>query len=560
MKAAKIPFAHTTVISNTNAIFSNGINGRFIIPNWKLNGADDIYNGDGGYSSSYDSTRQSHGDDSDSGTAPISPECLFIDTDCTGGDLIISAGWGNGFAIRRLGANGTPYLLYADDQFNETTYRSTINHFSSMAVDTENKKVYLGSTWTSDVGLIVIDYSPFENSDTWTNLTTTFHCNGTVNGTSTTSGWQADMVGSHYFNAFALAGNWLYFTQHSTYHGEAQSAQRFNVNTYEYEQVTEVNQTAGYQRRGHVWYDAPRDRIHLQSFYGNSYHVVTNASSDDNAESVNIGQYSENRGSGFILDDDDPDIVYNLTNSRIRKIDISDALAKTGADGEQLAEYYADGALSIGYQKIAAPTGSSKFIQVIADRAWHRNNSYFDEDNDRVIGLLRDTTNASVGSAVLSDYGNWVRRVKANNGTYYDLWLAYGYHGHKFWIWNDGEGTGFEETAEVVCGTFSLTDNSNVTEMMIPADVITKTGTACSLEVSNNNGSTYESYTPNSLHTFSSTGNSVKIKITFSNPNDAAAYVWGISDVILFQMGKVRRNIYKTFKAFKSSRNWIRRN
>ena len=560
MKTAKINWATTTVISNTNAIFSNGINGSFVIPNWKLNTTNRIYAGSGVYSSSYDSTRISHGDGVVSGDRPISPEGLFIDTDCTGGDLIISAAWGTGFSIRRLDANGTPYLLYADTQFHETPYRATYPYFNSMAVDTVNKKVYLGTSWTTNCGLIIIDYSPFENSDTWANLTTTFHCNGTVNGTATVSGWEADQVGNNYFNGFALAGNWLYFTQVSGFHGEAQSAQRFNVNTHVYEEVTEVNQTAGYLRGGYIWYDQPRDRIHVNSFAGNAYHVVTNASSDDNAESVNIGQYNDNRGSGFILDDNDPNIVYNFTNTTIRKIDITNALAKTGADGQQLVQYSADSAMTYGYHRIVAPTGTSSFIQVIADRGYLRNNSYFDEANDRVIGLFRETTGASVSGAIMADYGNYVRRVQANDGTYYDLWTAYGYHGNQFHIFNDGEGTGFEENAEVICGTFSLSDNSNVTEIMIPVDVVIRAGTSCSLNVSNDNGVTYESYTPNSLHTFSSTGNSVKVKVTFSNPNDAAAYLWGINVVLLFQMGKVRRNMYKTYKEFRSSRNWIRRN
>lgn len=553
-----------SVISNINCIASIGVNGNFIIPNWKKNRTDDVYEGDGGYSSTYPQSRKDAGDTTDSGDRPITPECLFIDTDCTGGDLIIASGWGTGFTIRRLDSDGKPYLLYSDKQFNETPYRSEYNHISSMAVDTVNKKVYMGTAWTSNCGLIIVDYSDYEDSDTWVDLQandkTMFHCNGTINNDSNeTSGWQADTVGSHYFNGLALAGNWLYFTQTSTYHGEAHGAQRFNVNTFEYEVLPELNQTSGYMRRGHVWYDAPRDRIFVNSYYGNAFHVVTDASSDTAAESINIGQFGENRDSGFILDDDDSDIVYLFTNDRIRKIDIGPALAKTGADGTVLTEYY-DLQFSVGYMKLAAPTGTSDFMQIIADRGWHRNNSYLDWDNKRVVGVLKDTTDVSIPDHLFHDYGNWVRRVKSNDGTYFDLITGYGWHGSKYFVWADGEGTGFEESASVEFGTYALDGNKNITDVYFPGmEVVNKTGTSVSIQVSNNTGSSWEAYTVGDLHRFSTTGNGLRAKFTFSNPADKASYIWDSSKVVIMKMGKIKRGIYKFRRAFKSRRNWIRR-
>jgi len=564
MKISSFSLSSSNVTSNTNCIASSGFNGNFIIPNWKKNQNGKIYNGNGDYSSTYPQSRKDHGDHTGTGDNPITPECLFIDTDCTGGDLIITGSWGEGLGIRRLDSDGTPYLLYGDRRFSETTYRDNYNHISSMAVDTTNKKIYMGTAWTSNCGLIIVDYSDYEDSDTWVDLSangkTSFHCNGTIDGTSTTSGWQADQVGSHYFNGMALAGNWLYFTSYvNSYHGEAHGAQRFNVNTFEYEELDELNQTSGYLRRGHVWYDEPRDRMFINSFYGNCFHVVTNASSDTNAESINIGQYSDNRDSGFVLDDDDSNIVYNFTNDRIRKIDISDALLKNGDDGDQLSDYY-DPKFGVAYLKLAAPTGTSDFMQVIADRGWHRNNSYVDYDNNRVVGLLKDNNGVSIPNYLFYDYGNWTRRVKSNDGTYYDIISGYGWHGSQYWVWADGEGTGFEESSEVIFGNFALSGDSDITDIYFPnLEVVTKSGCSCNITVSNNNGSSYESYTVGSLHTFSTTGNVVKIKVSFTNPADKACYVWEPTTAVIMNMGKFKRGIYKVHRAYKSRRNWIRR-
>jgi len=561
MKINSFTLKGSSVISNNNCISSSGVNGNFIIPNWKTNGADDVYRGDGVYADNGYPTDKSHRESS-VGDCPITPECLFVDTDCGVGDLIITSAWGSGLGIRRLNSAGTPELIYGRRSFGrryDTLYgtvtapasqglRDDYHHISSMAVDTVNKKIYMGTAWTSNCGLIEVDYSGFKTSDAWHELPCQVYL-GREN-------WVDSQVGSHYFNGLAIAGDWLYFTSMNR---DSQGATRWNTKTHEMQELPELNRTGGKLRRGHVWYDAPRDRIFVNSFYGNAFHVVTNASSDTLAESINIGQYSDNRGSGFVIDDDNPNIVYNLTNNRVRKIDITPALAKTGASGTQLAEYYFDAAISGGYPKLSAPTGTSKFMMIIADRGYHRNNSYVDLENNRVVGLARDSAGASISEYRFNDYGNWTRRVKATNGTYFDLLTGYGWHGHTFNIWKDGEGTGFEEEANVTFGTYALDNDEYITDVYIAGmDVVKKTNSAVSVNVSNNSGTTWEAYN-GELHRFSSAGNRLKVQITFSNPADSASYIWGNVVVVPMKLGKIRRGIYKVRRAFKSRRNWIRR-
>jgi len=551
----------SSVISNDNCIASSGVNGNFIIPNWKTNASDDIYRGDGVYANNgYPTDKTYRG--SSTGDRPISPEQVFIDTDCGVGDLVITSGWSTGLGIRRVNSTGTPELLYGRTYFGrryDTRYgtvtapssqslRDDYHHISSMAVDTVNKKIYMGTAWTSNCGLIEVDYSGFKTSDAWHELPCQVYL-GREN-------WSDSQVGSHYFNGLAIAGDWLYFTSYSTY---AQGATRWNTKTHERQELPELNRTSGQMRRGHIWYDAPRDRIFVNSFYGNVFHVVLNASSDTNAESINIGQFSENRGTGFVLDDDNPNIVYNLTNNRVRKIDITPALAKEGTSGTQLAEYYFDGALASGYLKLSAPTGTSSFMQIIADRGWHRNNSYVDLENNRVVGLLRDASGASISDYRFTDYGNWTRRVKSTNGTYFDLRTGYGWHGHTFDIWNDGEGTGFEENANITFGTYALDNDQDITDVYLAGmETVSKAGTSLSVQVSNNNGSSWEAYN-SSLHEFSSVGNRLRVKFTFNNPSDRASYIWGVPVVVPMELGRIKRGIYKARRAFKSRRNWIRR-
>src|SRR6056300_503100 len=73
------------------------------------------------------------------------------------GDLLFTAGWGDGFAVRRLNNDGTLSRIYSESQFLYRDTGSTYNHMQSVAIDTTNK---LGVVMTYNVdGYTTFDYS-----------------------------------------------------------------------------------------------------------------------------------------------------------------------------------------------------------------------------------------------------------------------------------------------------------------------------------------------------------------------------------------------------------------
>ena len=55
------------------------------------------------------------------------------------GDLLFTAGWGDGFAIRRLNNDGSLTKIFHDNNFLYRDTSSTYNHMQSVAIDTINK-------------------------------------------------------------------------------------------------------------------------------------------------------------------------------------------------------------------------------------------------------------------------------------------------------------------------------------------------------------------------------------------------------------------------------------
>ena len=55
------------------------------------------------------------------------------------GDLLFTAGWGDGFAVRRLNDDGSLTKIFQETQFLYRDTGSTYNHMQSVAIDTINK-------------------------------------------------------------------------------------------------------------------------------------------------------------------------------------------------------------------------------------------------------------------------------------------------------------------------------------------------------------------------------------------------------------------------------------
>ena len=72
-----------------------------------------------------------------------------------------------------------------------------------------------------------------------------------------------------------------------------------------------------------------------------------------------------------------------------------------------------------------------------------------------------------------------------------------------------------------------FSDGSNIAAVDVDSggyEVKTQSGTSVAIEVSNNNGSTYETYT-GGIHTFSSTGNKIRLRYSFTGQENKMPYL-----------------------------------
>ena len=126
------------------------------------------------------------------------------------GDLLLTTGWGDGAAIRRLNNDGSMTKLWHD---NNALYRdtaSTYNHINSMAFHSGSSQMLL--TTHNVNGYSMIDYSDLKTGGT------------TVTNTRPSSqyvfsnGVNIDRSGLYYTSGTVTAGDWFYILDYDATH------------------------------------------------------------------------------------------------------------------------------------------------------------------------------------------------------------------------------------------------------------------------------------------------------------------------------------------------------
>jgi hypothetical protein len=113
------------------------------------------------------------------------------------------------------------------------------------------------------------------------------------------------------------------------------------------------------------------------------------------------------------------------------------------------------------------------------------------------------------------------------NGTPWWVQTGYGADGHSFKIWSDTYRNELIENWSVEYGSYSLSNSANIDFVFWNRiDYFTPSECTLSFFVSNNNGSTWESYsgTETGEHNFTSTGNQMLCKIQGSGTVAKNAY------------------------------------
>ena len=478
------------------------------------------------------------------------------------GDLLLTTGWGDGCAIRRLNNDGSMTKLYHDNNALMRDTSSTYNHINSMAFHAGSSQICL--TTHNVNGYSMIDYSDIKDTSTSTNnVVNTRPSSQYVFDDGTV---RIDRSGLYYASGTVTAGDWLYIMDYDATHycqiprrkwtdgtEELLSGKSGSSDLYSGSAVIDRN---GY--RGYVAYDEINDRVFYNFYYNGNFVVVDDASTAnpkiiwcDLGDATGIAVDDGYENGLFVPDPTNyPNKIIIGSNGRHVYVDITPCLS--GSAPTLIKTYWTDTASqgqgiapgilfragtsrqtsSSGADWIDKMPGYPNYMPICSDRGKMTMGGWIDFDNDNIVAPMRhenrteDTTTGGRGATYYADYCNPMFRMKSANGTKWWVKTAYGGNGHSFKVWSDTYGNQLIGNWSVEFGTFQMSNTSQNIDFVHVAthDHFVTGGHSLSMVVSNNNGTTYESYTANSVHTFSSSGTQLRVKYIATGGPDKAPY------------------------------------
>lgn len=490
------------------------------------------------------------------------------------GDILITVGWGDGCAVRRLNDDGTMTRLYYDSNALWRDTGSTYNHITSVAMA---KSVGKAAILSYNVyGYSIIDYRGAKdgvtNGGEVVREDRPSHSNPQYFiGSQDTSNGYVRRVGYWYAGGLCAAGEWVYASEHDARHYK--KFPRRNLRTGE-EQMLESSATAypgsavndrnGY--RGSLSYDEVNDRMYYFDYEGNGgFTVILDASTDnpkslwcdleDTVSGSNPTRYATNgyvREPGLFVQNpnSNPDLIWMGGYNSILNVDYSPCYTGNPPNLLNIRTLgnvddnvnVADGHLRTGskYQKTTGtPTdkipGSTNIMFIGADRGWAMtDNCYHDINANSTFAFRRrsdyteDTATGGRGTTFQSDYGMQAVLMTSANGTNYWVRMGYGSDGHSFKVWPESVRP-LELIGDwsIKFGTYTLENNANIDQVFIHGyeEMVVPPNCTVSFRVSNDNGSTWEDYTGISLsHVFTSQGAQLQVEIVATGHHDSAPF------------------------------------
>lgn len=487
------------------------------------------------------------------------------------GDLLLTVGWGDGFAIRRLNNDGTMTRLH----YNGTAlYRDTTSTYGNIASIAIHKPSSTCAISTYNVnGYSWIDYSSLKTGGT------------TVVNTRPSSqyifsnGANIDRSGNSYTNGTVTAGDWLYIGDYSATHYKKFPRRHWTTGTQELIDATSASYiysgAATIDRNGYryaLFYDEINDRVFYNAYYNGNFMLIVNASTASPkcvwCDMGDIGLGDDGYETGVFVPDplNYPNKLVIGCNSRHAYVDITNCFSGTNAS--IISQFYTESANTAqrfgclfragtkyqGFNEDAFDKFPAypDFCPTAADRGRNMIDGWIDFDNNKLVGLYRynnmtqDTSTGGRGRSYYADYSSPLFCMSSANGTKYWIKLGYGYDGHSFKIWPDSVGPGLIGNWSIEYGTYNLDNSENIGFVHIDMDGhYTPSGCSLSYYVSNNNGSSWQAYTPDSggIHYFSSPGTSLKVKYVATGFENKAPYKMSTQyDAILYG------NVYEGIK------------
>ena len=455
------------------------------------------------------------------------------------GDIILSVGWGDGFAVKRLGNTGSVIQLYHDN-----TPMDGYAYYNNLAIDKVNHKAYV-SNYVYD-GIMVYDYSDcYGGSDNVLK-------DGEINPTP-------DEVGYAYMNGLNLVGDYLYLVADEF---STSTCRRYNTNTTTQDDLSVINFISNGQY-GESWYDEDNNRVYIMWRTNGGMWVIINPDKSSTDPIAPAKCYNINLSSLGASDDIyTPTIAPDKDNGnhlwvcgyhgRYFKIDITDILNESSNVPLLLDRHdffynkinqYSPMALT-GYNSGRPhPTYKSDLILIKPDRDCNMNFGWLDTENMLpVVNTFRWKYEGDGGSAYRYDssdniyysYAGFPILAESSNGIKYWLTSGYGADGYKTRVYSeDTNGLTLKDEGYITFGNFQLDNTDNIKSIQInylKNNVYTPTDCRFDVLVSNNSGSTWDTYNWRSeyKHEFNSTGNSVQVKFLFTGNGmgTKCPYVW----------------------------------
>ena len=451
------------------------------------------------------------------------------------GDMLISIGWGDGFAVRRLENGGTFSNIYWDNIPMETAY------LSSMTIDRVNHIAYIGN-YIYD-GVMTYDYSDcYDGSDV------------VVKGTEINPVY--DEGGYSYLNGYTIVGDFLYIVPDEA---STSTCRRYDVVNNVQDDLTVTNLVSNGQQ-GEAMYDDVNNRVYLIHRLNGGIWVITNPENGSTASSppecFAINLYTL----GVSNDIHTPTLVVDNSNKNhlwvaaqfggYFKIDITDilngnssspTLLKKNPDWDLGVKQHFPFRLNGYISGRSHPIHGSDLILIRPDRDHSSHFGWLDKENMLPVtnglyyaydssGSLRKRYDST--APLIYSYASFPILGESSDSSQY--WIAGGYSntsGYKFKTYDVSTG-GLElkKEGEIIFGSFTFDTISTIRKIKITNikdHVFVLSGTSFYVYVSNDSGTTWElyNYITESYHIFSNIGNTLRIKFTFSGDGTKCSYV-----------------------------------
>lgn len=494
------------------------------------------------------------------------------------GDILITVGWGDGCAVRRLNNDGSMTKLYHDNNALWRDTGSTYNHLQSVAMAKGCNKAVIMSY--NVYGYSIIDYSGAvdgtSNGGAVIREDRPAHTNPTdfidPSGTNSRASGYVRRTGYWYAGGLCAAGEWVYASEHDSNRHYKQYPRR-NLATGAQEFISGVTDkrtgSADEDRNGYrafLSYDEVNDRMYYWNYEGNGgFTVIFDASTSDpkpvwcDMEDTVSGSnttFTANgymRESGLFIADpvNAPNVVIAPGYDYIYEIDYTNCLTggfpdiqrrvylrnfSEGVDINNISRFGTKFQKTSGTPMDKMPGYADSWVPLSGDRDYSRvDGGHLDLENFKVYSRKQLTSYTEDQSSVFngsargrsfqSSYGVNPVLMSSANGSKYWIRMGYGSDGHSFRIWPESaKPIELVGNWEIVYGTYTLANSASIDMVHVTGvgEAVIPSGCTLNVYVSNNNGSTWESFDRSSdiAHVFTSTGTQLRVKISATgHPN-----------------------------------------